>query len=169
MQRIVLLLILGMLHRIAVAQEFPKGFSLPVELGQGFNQPAGTPLYLLTLQAVPQVTIVPERLRLAAVLGGFYPATSVGVLAGPRVTLKVLEGKPILSASSFNLHVLAEFLWATAPELTKGRQLLGGGIGIGSSDLATVSLKLHRDLVHSATWFQVSVGYNLVRKTPPPL
>ncbi|GAB3556242.1 hypothetical protein [Spirosoma fluminis] len=169
MQRVVLLLILGILHRAAVAQEFPKGFSLPIEIGQGFNQPAGTPLYLLTLQAVPQVTLVPGRLQLGAVLGGFYPATHVGVLAGPRVALKVLAGKPILSASSFNLHILAEFLWATAPELTKGRQLLGGGIGIGSSDLATVSLRLHRDLAHSATWFQVSIGYNLVKKTPPPL
>lgn len=169
MERVVLLLILGTLTRVAVAQEFPKGFALPVELGQGFNQPAGTPLYLLTLQAVPQVTLVPGKLRLGAVLGGFYPATQVGVLAGPRVALKILEGKPILSASSFNLHLLAEFLWATAPELAKGRQLLGGGIGVGSSDLATVSLKLHRDLANSSTWFQVSVGYNLVKKTPPPL
>lgn len=156
-----------MLHQAVLAQEFPKGFSLPVELGQGFNQPAGTPLYLLTLQTVPQVTILPGRLRLGAVLGGFYPATQVGVLAGPRLTVKLLEGASALSASSFNLHLLTEYLWATAPG--SGRQLLGGGIGIGSSDLATVSFKLHRDLRQSATWFQVGIGYNLTKRTPQPL
>lgn len=108
---------LCVLLRLSVqAQEFPKGFSMPVELAQGFNQPKGqSPLYLLTLQAVPQVTLIPGRLRLGAVLGGFYPATTVGVLAGPRLTVKLLEGPPALSASSFNLHLLGEFLWATAP------------------------------------------------------
>ena len=169
MQRLSILLLAGLLHQAVLAQEFPKGFSMPVELGQGFNQPTGTPLYLLMLQAVPQVTLVPGHLRLGAVLGGFYPATQVGVLAGPRLTVKLLEGAPILSASSFNLHLLAEFLWATAPSPAEGRQLLGGGIGIGSSDLATLSFKLHRDLKQSATWFQVSVGYNLFKRTPPPL
>lgn len=163
------LLLFGLLSHVALAQEFPKGFSLPVELGQGFNQPAATPLYLLTLQAVPQVTVIPGRLRLGAVLGSFYPATRVGVLAGPRLTLKLLEGPPVLAASSFNLHLLAEFLWATAPAPDNSRQLLGGGIGLGSSDLATLSFKVHRDLKQSATWFQVGVGYNLFKRTPPPL
>lgn len=143
---------------------------MPIELGQGFNKPSEqSPLYLLTLQAVPQVTLIPERLRLGVVLGGFYPASRVGALAGPRLTVKLLEGAPILSASSFNLHLLGEFLWGTAPASTNGRQLLGGGIGIGSSDLLTVALKVHRDLKQSATWFQVSIGYNIVKPSIPPL
>lgn len=167
MQRIFPILLVILLRQSALAQEFPKGFSMPIELGQGFNQPSGTPLYLLTLQAVPQVTLIPGHLRLGAVVGGFYPATTVGVLAGPRLTLKLLEGPSLLSASSFNLHLITEFLWGTAP--ANGRQLLGGGIGLGSSDLATLSLKLHRDLQQSATWFQVCIGYNPRKRTPPPL
>lgn len=154
--------------RSAQAQEFPKAFSLPIELGQGFNKPAGqSPLYLVTLQAVPQITLMPGRLQVGAVLGGFYPGGRVGGLAGPRLTIKLLDGPPILSAASFNVHLLGEFLWATAPG--RGRQLLGGGIGLGSSDLLTVSLKLHRDLMQPATWFQFSLGYNPAKRKNPPL
>ena len=144
---------------------------MPVELGQGFNKPSEqAPLYLVGLQVVPQVTVIPNRLRVGVVLGGFYPGSRVGALAGPRLTLKLLQGKPVLTASSFNLHILGEYLWATAPAPANGRQLLGGGIGIGSSDLVTVAFKLHRDLNQPATWFQVSIGYNLVKpSSPPPL
>jgi hypothetical protein len=170
MPRIIPLLFCLYLCRVGYAQEFPKDFSMPVELGQGFNQPTGNhPLYLLTLQVVPQATLVPGRLRLGAVLGSYYPATRVGLLAGPRLTLKLLEGPAFLSASSFNLHLIGEFLWATAPTPDTGRQLLGGGIGVGSSDLVTLALKLHRDLKQPATFFQVSIGYNLCKPKIPPL
>lgn len=168
MRQISLLLLLVGFARLTQAQEFPKAFSLPIELGQGFNQPAGrSPLYLVTLQAVPQITLVPDRLRLGAVVGGFYPGGRVGGLAGPRLTIKLLDGPPVLSATSFNVHLLGEFLWATAPG--NGRYLLGGGLGLGSSDLLTVSLKLHRDLIQPATWFQFSVGYNPAKRKNPPL
>ena len=170
MSRTVLFLLCLWLCQTGLAQEFSKDFSLPIELGQGFNKPAGhAPLYLLTLQAVPQVTLVPGRLRLGAVVGGFYPGTRVGVLAGPRLTVKLLQGAPVLSATSFNLHLLGEFLWATAPEPVSGRQLVGGGIGLGSSDLLTLSLKLHRDLIQPSTWFQFSIGYNPAKRKIPPL
>ncbi|WP_461053907.1 hypothetical protein [Spirosoma arcticum] len=168
MRQITLLMLLGGFAHLGQAQEFPKAFSLPIELGQGFNQPVGqSPLYLVTLQAVPQFTPIPGRLRLGAVLGGFYPGGRVGGLAGPRLTIKLLDGPPILSATSFNVHLLGEFLWATAPG--SGRQLLGGGIGLGSSDLLTVSLKLHRDLMQPATWFQFSLSYNPAKRKNPPL
>ena len=171
MKRVNLLLFCILLRLSVQAQEFPKGFSMPIEVAQGFNRPDGqSPLYLLTLQAVPQVTLVPGRLRLGAVVGGFYPGAQVGVMAGPRLTLKLLEGPPVLSASSFNLHLLGEFLWATAPAHANGRQLVGGGIGVGSSDLVTVAFKLHRDLKQPVTWFQVTIGYNLVKPAIiPPL
>ncbi|QJD80756.1 hypothetical protein [Spirosoma rhododendri] len=168
MNRYCLTLLLSLPLCRVMAQEFPAHFSMPVELAQGFAKPDGqNPLYLLTLQAVPQVTLVPKRLRLGAVLGGFYPATQVGVLAGPRLTLKLLEGGTILTATSFNVHLLGEYLWATGPE--NGRRLVGGGIGLGSSDLITVAFKLHRDLSQSSTWFQVAIGYNLVKPRAPVL
>ena len=168
MRLLVLLTLWLWLAHSGQAQEFPNGFSLPIEVGQGFNQPAGrSPLYLLTLQAVPQATLIPDHLRLGAVVGGFYPGGRVGVLAGPRLTIKLLQGPPILSASSYNLHLLAEYLWATAP--AGGRQLLGGGIGLGSSDLLVVSLKLHRDLVQPSTWFQFGLSYNPAKRKIPPL
>lgn len=168
MQHTIRLLLLVCLTCSARAQDFPKAFALPIEVGQGFNQPNGSPpLYLLTLQAVPQVTLIPGSLRLGAVLGGFYPGERAGVLAGPRLMVKLVQGPPVLSASSFNVHLLTEFLWATRPG--DSRQLVGGGIGLGSSDLITISFKLHRDLVQPTTWFQVGLGYNPVKRKIPPL
>ena len=168
MNRYCLTLLLSLPLCRVMAQEFPAHFSMPVELAQGFAKSDGqNPLYLLTLQAVPQVTLIPGRLRVGAVLGGAYPGTQVGALAGPRLTLKLLQGKNILTATSFNLHLLGEYLWATGPD--QGRRLVGGGIGAGSSDLITVAFKLHRDLSQSSTWFQVAVGYNLVKSRAPVL
>ncbi len=168
MRPITLFLILLCLRYSGQAQEFPKDFSLPIELGQGFNQPAGgSPLYLLTLQAVPQVSLIPGHLRLGAVVGGFYPGGRAGVLAGPRLTVKLLQGPPVLTASSFNLHLIGEFLWATRPG--DSRQLIGGGIGLGSSDLLAVSLKLHRDLIQPTTWFQFGLSYNPAKRKILPL
>ncbi|UFH52303.1 hypothetical protein [Spirosoma sp. KNUC1025] len=170
MKRFALLLIGSLYFLPAKAQEFPKGFSMPIELGQGFNKPSEvSPLYLLTLQAVPQVTIIPGRLKLGAVLGGFYPASHVGALAGPRLTLKLMEGPSVLTASSFNVHLLGEYLWATAPSPLNSRQLIGGGIGVGSSDLVTLAFKLHREVNQPATWFQFSISYNPFKRSITPL
>ncbi len=168
MRHFTLILLLVCLSEWGWAQEFPKDFSLPIELGQGFNQPAGgAPLYLLTVQAVPQVTLIPGHLRLGAVVGGFYPGGRVGVLAGPRLTVKLVQGPPALTASSFNLHLLGEFLWATRPG--DSRQLVGGGIGLGSSDLIAITFKLHRDLIQPATWFQFGLSYNPAKRKIQPL
>lgn len=170
MLRTALLLLCLCLPQRGRAQEFPPNFSLPIEGGQGFNQPVGqSPRYLLTLQAVPQVTLLPGWLRLGAVLGAYYPATKLGLLAGPRLTVKLFQGADLLTASSFNLHLLGEFLWATAPAPANGRHLLGGGIGVGSSDLVTLAFKLHRDLNRPSTWFQASLGYNIAKPKRPVL
>ena len=152
----------------AGAQDIPKGFDLLAELGQGFSHPQGGPtLYLATAQLVPQWTVVPDRLRAGLVLGGLYPGTEVGGLAGGRLTLKVLNGPPFMLAGSFHVTLQGEYL----PVVRAGdgwRQWVGGGVGVETSNFLGLSFRVHRDLRASATYGQMAVAYNLrYRRTLP--
>lgn len=145
----------------AAAQDIPKGFDLLAELGQGFGRPRGGPtLYLATVQLVPQWTVVPERLRAGLVLGGLYPGSGVGGLAGGRLTLKVLSGPPFMLAGSFHVTLQGEYL----PVVRVGeawRQWVGGGIGVETSNFLGLSFRVHRDFAAPATYGQMAVAYNL--------
>ncbi len=149
----------------AWCQDFPKGWAVPFELGQGFVRPAGGPeLYLVGLQVTPQLTVIENRMRLGFTAGGFYNANRIGGLAGPHLAVKLAQGKPILTASSYNIHVFGEYLWGTGQQ-----QLPGGGIGIETSNLLALSLKLHRDIIHQSTWFQFGIAFSpFIKKFPEP-
>ena len=160
----------SLLAREAPAQDMPKGLALMVEAGQGFrHQASSDDRYLATLQLVPQFTVVPGRLRAGLVLGGFYPGTGLGALAGGRLTVRVAQGPPLLLASSFQVHLLAEYLPVVRPGDGTRRQWVGGGIGIETSDLLSLAVKLHRDFQSPATYGQLAVALNLLhKKTLPP-
>lgn len=146
----------------ARGQEMPPGLTLPVELGQGFNHArGGDALYLATLQLTPQWTLVPGRLRAGPTLGLFYPGTRLGALAGGRLTLRVAQGPPVFLGSSFHVHLLAEYLPLVRDSPDRWRQWVGAGVGVETSNLLTLSLKLHRDLTWPATYGQLAVAFNL--------
>lgn len=152
----------------AGAQDIPQGFDLLAELGQGFSRPQGGPtLYLATAQLVPQWTLVENRLRAGLVLGGLYPGTEVGGLAGGRLTLKVLNGPPFMLAGSFHVTLQGEYL----PVVRTGevwRQWVRGGVGIETSNFLGLSFRVHRDFETPATYGQMAVAYNLrYRRTLP--
>ena len=153
------------------AQEMPQGLALPLELGQGFTHgPTGPDLYLATLQLVPQWTLVPGRLRAGLVLGAFYPGTKVGGLAGGRLTVKIIDGPPVLLASSFHVHLLAEYLPAVRTGEGTWRQWLGAGVGLETSNVLGIVFKVHRDFRSSATYGQLALTFNLRYKSGvPPL
>ena len=157
----------------SMAQNFPKNTGSPwiwVEAGSGFNQPLGSPkLYLATLQITPQYTVVPGRLRAGMTGGGFYQGSQLGWLGGPRVTLKVLEGPTVLTASSYNIHLLGEYLFGTRSGAERDRQWLGGGVGLELDDLLGFSLKLHRDQRQPVTYFQFGVSFNPTKPKIRPL
>ncbi|GAB3163571.1 hypothetical protein [Telluribacter humicola] len=157
----------------ATAQSFPKNNGSPwvwVEAGNGFNQPRGAPkLYLATLQITPQYTLVPGRLRAGVTGGGFYQGSRFGWLGGPRVTLKVLEGPSVLTASSYNIHLLGEYLFGKRSGAENERQWLGGGVGFELDDLLILSLKLHRDQRQPITYFQFGVSVNVTKPRIRPL
>lgn len=158
------------LARPAQAQDMPKGFDVTAELGQGFHHPRGEDaLYLATLQVVPQVTVVPGRLRAGLVLGAFYPGTHLGGLAGGRATLKVLQGPPFLLAGSFHVNLQGEYLPAVWTGANTWRQWVGGGIGLETSNLLSLAIRVHRDFRTPATYGQLVVAVNLrYKRTLPP-
>lgn len=154
----------------AQAQDLPQGFDVMAELGQGFHHPrGGDALYLATLQVVPQLTVVPGRLRAGLVLGAFYPGTHLAGLAGGRATLKVFQGPPFLLASSFHVNLQAEYLPAVWTGVDAWRQWVGGGIGLETSNLLSLSFRVHRDFRTPATYGQLAVAVNLrYKRTLPP-
>jgi len=140
------------------------------EVGQGFYRPRGGPeLYLAAAQLVPQWTLVPGRLRVGVPLGIFHPGYQVGALAGSRLTIKLLQGAPVLLASSFHLHAIAEYLPLVYTPTTHWRQLVGAGLGLETSNLLGIAVKLHRDVRTPAFYGQLTLTYNLLHKAPPPL
>jgi hypothetical protein len=154
----------------AGAQEMPKGFDLMAELGQGFSRPRGDrTLYLATLQVVPQVTLVPERLRAGLVLGTLYPGTKLGVLAGGRLTYKLAQGPPVLLAKSFHVNLQGEYLPLVRSGPDTWRQWVGAGIGLETSNLLGVAVRVHRDFRTPATYGQLALSFNFrYKRTLPP-
>ncbi|WP_324672153.1 hypothetical protein [Hymenobacter sp. GOD-10R] len=153
-----------------MGQDRSKEAALLVEIGQGFYRPRGGPeLYLATAQAVPQWSLVPGRLRVGLPVGLFHPGYQLGGLAGSRLTLNVLQGAPVLLASSFQLHILAEYLPLVYSPTMHWRQLVGAGVGLETSNLLGITLKLHRDVRTPAIYGQLMLTYNLFHQAPPPL
>ncbi|UOQ68336.1 hypothetical protein [Hymenobacter volaticus] len=148
----------------------PKGATaLSVEIGQGFTRPrSGPELYLATGQLAWQKTLVPEKLRAGLVGGVFHPGYQIGGLAGARVTLKVFQLPSVLLSKAGHVHVLVEYLPAVYTS-THWRQWVGGGIGVETSNLLGVVVKLHRDVRTPTTYGQLALTYNLSHKSPPEL
>lgn len=145
------------------AQEFPKGWVFPLELGQGtvtaFHH---TPdLYLASLSFAPQYTVITGRLRAGAAVGGVYTNKKVDGIAGPRLALLLTDKPRILHSTLLNLQLVAEHLWGT-----RQQRLAGGGLTAEVGQLFTLSLKAHRDYHWSAWWLQACLGINLFSKKP---
>ncbi len=159
-----LLLLLGAVT-IARAQsplEFKKGWTFPLELGQGFIKARNTSeLYLVSLQLAPQYAIVPGRLRVGLVAGGIY-AGRLDALAGPRVSVKLTDGGKLLTASAYNVQAFADYQVGT-----NSQRLVGGGLALEAGQLLTLSVQLHRDLEYSTTWFRTGLALNLLRRKNP--
>jgi len=147
----------------AAAQEFPKGWVFPLELGQGavtaFDH---TPdLYLGSLTFTPQYTIIKGRLRAGAAAGGAYTNKRFYGTAGPRLALMLTDKPTVLYSTVLNVQLVAEHLWGT-----KDQRLAGGGLTAEAGQLATLSLKALRDYHLNAWWLQFSLGINLFPKKP---
>jgi hypothetical protein len=147
----------------AAAQEFPKGWIFPLELGQGavtaFDH---TPdLYLGSLTFAPQYTLIKGRLRAGAAIGGAYTNKRFYGTAGPRLALLLTDQPKVLYSTVLNIQLVAEHLWGT-----KEQRLAGGGLTAEVGQLGSLSLKTLRDYHLNAWWLYASLGINLFQKKP---
>ncbi len=144
--------------------EFPKETIVHVRLHSGMvsNPQTGSPLFVGGLQVIPQVTLVPGRLRGGLSAGGFYSAKQVEGSFGPTVSLLLRSFKGGFFGTLGNVHLNADHLWGT------GRQrLAGGGLNLDLLNKLVVGLSAHRDYRLNNWWVQSGIAIR-ISKAPVP-
>lgn len=147
--------------------EFRKGWVTYLKLGQGLttNFHAAPDLYLTGLQINPQVTVVPNRLRLGANWGFVYTNKKFAALVGPSLAYKIKSINMGEMGGLANLQLVAEHNWAGFDQ-----RLLGGGIGLEALQKILVLFTAHRDYHNNRWWLQSHFGIRLNKtKTKTPV
>jgi hypothetical protein len=141
--------------------EFPKGWVMYLEAQQGvvtaFN--SSPDLFAASLSLSPQITIIPQHLRLGASGGVAFTNKEFSALFGPRVALKLKTIKLQRLGSLFNLQFQLEHLWGSRDE-----RLFGGGLCFEIIQMLDLSIRAHRDYSLGNWWFQAGAGFNLLYK-----
>lgn len=139
--------------------EFTKGGLLLIKLDNGFTTgfKSYTPdLYTGGATINPQITIVPNVLRLGANAGLAYNDKRFSGLFGPVVALKLTDINTKNFGSLANIHLIAEANWGT-----NRQQLAGGGIGIELLQKIQLGATVQRDYHLNSWWFRSFIGYEL--------
>ena len=142
-------------------EEFPKGWVMYAEATQGAvtSFHARPDLYVGTLQVSPQVTLIPDYLRLSAIGGiAFSNKRLFGLYgAGLNIKLATIRFEPF--GSLLNLQAQLQHLWGT-----KDQKLAGGGLKAELGQIILVGISAHRDYGLHQWWLQSGIGFNLVHK-----
>lgn len=121
--------------------------------------------YVVGAQLVQQWGIVPNKLRLGAIAGGFYAAQKMDAQAGPTLSwrLKTFNANPFGSAA--NLHLSIDHLWGTDKQ-----KLIGGGLHIDLLNKLVLGITAHKDYEYKTWWLQTAVGLRIskIKKTAEP-
>lgn len=155
---IMLTVILGFgLSTASNAQQFAKGWTFPTELAQGIQTPNG---YVGSLQFTPSITIVEKSLRLGAGVGTIFNGSKFDAYAGPRLSIKLKGGLPIISsADNATAFLFLEHFWGT-----NNIKLVGGGIGLEIFETIVLSVKTHYNYELNNYLIQTGIGINLFAK-----
>lgn len=125
----------------------------------------GADLYVGGLQFIPQVGVIPGKLRAGAVAGAFYSGQKLEAQFGPTISvkLKTVSAGPFGSAA--NIHFTADHLWGTGKQ-----KLAGGGIHLDLLNKIVLGLTAHRDYEFNSWWLQTALGLRLnkIKKTSEP-
>ena len=142
-------------------EEFPKGWVMYGEALQGAvtSFHARPDLYVGNLQLSPQVTLVPDYLRLSAIGGiAFYNKHWYGTYgAGLNFKLATIRFEPF--GSLLNLQAQLQHLWGT-----KDQKLVGGGIKAELGQIILLGISAHRDYGLHEWWLQSGIGFNFLHK-----
>lgn len=147
--------------------EFPKGFVFHAKLHNGMitNFKNAADLYVGGFQLIPQVTVVPGKLRAGVMAGAFYGAKQLEAQFGPTISvkLKTFDAGPFGSAA--NVHLTGDHIWGTGKQ-----KLAGGGIHIDLLNKLVLGITAHRDYEFETWWFQTALGIRLskIKKTKEP-
>ena len=168
----ILILLLSVLffHLNAAAQadpEFRKGYVFHLQMQQGIqtNFHRAADLYVASVLAMPEFTVVPSKLRLGAAAGFFYSNKKFLPAAGPLLTfkLKTFEAKQL--ASFANLNLRAEHLW-----MAERSHIAGAGLQLDLLNKLQISFMAHRAYLKNQWWFQTGLGLRLskIKKDKEP-
>lgn len=142
-------------------EEFPKGWVFYLEAMQGTatNFHARPDVYLGNLQVSPQVTLIPNTLRLSAIGGtAFYNKRFYGTGgAGLNWKLSTVSFPPF--GSLLNLQLQLQHLWGTGKQ-----KLAGGGFKAEIGQILLLGVSAHRDYGLNQWWLQSGIGFNLLHK-----
>lgn len=147
--------------------EFPQGFIMHAKLHNGAvtNFHRGADLYIAGLQIIPQWGIVPQKLRLGLIAGGFYGNKRFDAQVGPTISykLKTFNADPFGSAA--NLHLTADHIWGTDKQ-----KLAGGGLHLDLLNMLVLGITVHKDYEYHTWWLQTAVGLRIskIKKTKEP-
>jgi hypothetical protein len=157
-KRIIMTMLLGLSFLTTLkAQQFGKGWTFPMELAQGIQTPNG---YVGSLQFTPSITVVEKSLRFGAGIGTVFNGSKFEAYAGPRLSLKLKGGLPIISsADNATAFLFAEHFWGTS-----NFKLIGGGLGLEIFETVVVSIKVHYNYELSNYLIQTGIGINLFTK-----
>lgn len=142
-------------------EEFPKGWVMYLEGMQGastsFHSSPDT--YVGNLQLTPQVTVIPNHLRLSAVTGLAFNNKKLYAAYGAGVNWKLSTIGFNSLGSLLNLQVQVQHIWGTGKQ-----KLVGGGVKAEVGKLFLMGISAHRDYKLNAWWLQGGIGFNLLRK-----
>jgi hypothetical protein len=157
-QRIILTVMLGLcFSKVSIAQQFAKGWTFPTELAQGIQTPNG---YIGSLQFTPSISVVEKSLRLGAGIGTVFNGNKFEAYAGPRLSLKLKGGLPIISsADNATEFIFIEHFWGT-----NNNKYVGGGIGLEIFETIVLSVKTHYNYELNNYLIQTGIGINLFTK-----
>jgi hypothetical protein len=147
------------------AQEFPKGWVMYLEGSQGMvtNFKSAPDVYTGSLLLTPQVTVIPDHLRLGAAAGLAFTDKKLLGLAGPQIALKLADFNAGPLGTLANVQAQVQYLWGGASE-----RLFGGGIKAELGQLLVIGVTAHRDYNLNTWWFQGVLGFNLLHKKRSP-
>ena len=152
---------------LAQDTEFPKGFIMHLRLHNGMQTQFNTTpdLYVVGAQLVPQVTVIPSRLRAGIAAGVFYAYKQVNALVGPTASLKIKSFQAGPFGTAGNVQLNLEHLWGT-----DNQHLFGGGIYLDLLNKAMVGITTHRDYELNNWWIQgvLAIRISKTKKVDEP-
>lgn len=147
--------------------EFRKGYIFHLQLQQGLqtNFHKGSDLYVASILAMPEFTVIPSKLRMGAAAGLYYSGKKILAAAGPLLTYKLKTFEARQLASFANLNLRAEHLW-----LSEKNNIAGLGLQLDLLNKLQISFMTHRAYLINQWWFETGIGLRLskIKKDKEP-